>query len=86
MENFIQLLVQGILVGMSYAVLAAGLTLIFGVMNIINFTHSDDFCHEPASFSNSATDRYAHRITVQIGEIIKSIAASGISVIVTVTK
>jgi branched-chain amino acid transport system permease protein len=40
MENFIQLLVQGILVGMSYAVLAAGLTLIFGVMNIINFAHA----------------------------------------------
>lgn len=39
MDNFIQLLVQGILVGMSYAVLAAGLTLIFGVMKIINFAH-----------------------------------------------
>jgi len=40
MENFIQLLVQGILVGVSYAVLSAGLTLIFGVMNIINFAHA----------------------------------------------
>lgn len=41
MENFIQLLIQGILVGMAYAVLAAGLTLIFGVMNIVNFAHAD---------------------------------------------
>lgn len=40
MENAIQLLVQGLLVGMSYAVLAAGLTLIFGVMKIINFAHA----------------------------------------------
>jgi branched-chain amino acid transport system permease protein len=40
MENAIQLLLQGLLVGMSYAVLAAGLTLIFGVMKIINFAHA----------------------------------------------
>jgi branched-chain amino acid transport system permease protein len=39
MENAIQLFVQGLLVGMSYAVLAAGLTLIYGVMRIINFAH-----------------------------------------------
>lgn len=39
MDNLIQLLIQGILVGMSYAVLAAGLNLIFGVMKIINFAH-----------------------------------------------
>ncbi len=40
MENAIQLLVAGILLGMSYAVLAAGLALIFGVMRIINFAHA----------------------------------------------
>src|SRR5512135_2050448 len=40
MENVIQLLISGILVGFSYAVLAAGLALIFGVMKIINFAHA----------------------------------------------
>jgi len=39
MDNLLQLLVQGILVGMSYAVLSSGLNLIFGVMKIINFAH-----------------------------------------------
>jgi branched-chain amino acid transport system permease protein len=40
METFIQLVVSGILLGVSYGVLAAGLTLIFGVMRIINFAHA----------------------------------------------
>ena len=40
MEVLIQLLVSGILVGVSYGALAAGLALIFGVMKIINFAHA----------------------------------------------
>jgi len=40
MENVVQLFVSGILVGFSYAVLASGLALIFGVMKIINFAHA----------------------------------------------
>lgn len=40
MENLIQLIVAGILTGVSYGVLAAGLALIFGVMKIINFAHA----------------------------------------------
>jgi len=40
MEVLIQLVVAGILVGVSYGVLAVGLTLIFGVMRIINFAHA----------------------------------------------
>lgn len=41
MENALQLIVSGILVGVSYGVLASGLALIFGVMKIINFAHAD---------------------------------------------
>jgi branched-chain amino acid transport system permease protein len=40
MRNIIQLVVAGILMGVSYGVLAAGLALIFGVMKIINFAHA----------------------------------------------
>jgi branched-chain amino acid transport system permease protein len=41
METLIQLIVSGILTGVSYAVLAVGLALIFGVMKIINFAHAE---------------------------------------------
>jgi len=40
METFIQLLVSGLLMGVSYGVLAAGLALIFGVVKIVNFAHA----------------------------------------------
>lgn len=41
MDNFIQLFISGVLVGVSYAVFAAGLALIFGVLRIINFAHAE---------------------------------------------
>jgi branched-chain amino acid transport system permease protein len=34
-----QILVNGLVLGMTYALIALGLTLIFGIMNIINFAH-----------------------------------------------
>ncbi|MFH1349395.1 MAG: branched-chain amino acid ABC transporter permease, partial [Pseudomonadota bacterium] len=40
MQTLMQLIVSGILIGVSYGVLAAGLALIFGVMKIINFAHA----------------------------------------------
>jgi branched-chain amino acid transport system permease protein len=40
LETLFQLIASGILTGVSYGVLAAGLALIFGVMRIINFAHA----------------------------------------------
>jgi len=39
MTNLIQTIVQGLLLGGVYALAASGLTLIFGVMNVINVAH-----------------------------------------------
>src|SRR4030043_1902245 len=41
METFVQSIVSGILTGSLYAMIGVGLTVIFGVMRIINMSHGD---------------------------------------------
>lgn len=43
MDLFLQQLINGVAVGMGYALVALGLTLIFGVMHLINFAHGEFF-------------------------------------------
>ncbi len=41
MELVIQLIVYGVLMGLIFSLIALGLSLIFGVMNIVNFAHGE---------------------------------------------
>src|SRR5271157_5253814 len=40
-EQLLQQLADGLLIGLMYSLIAIGLTLIWGVMNIVNFAHGD---------------------------------------------
>ncbi|HEY4541716.1 MAG TPA: branched-chain amino acid ABC transporter permease [Noviherbaspirillum sp.] len=40
-EIFLQTLAAGVLIGLIYALVAIGLTMIFGVMDIVNFSHGE---------------------------------------------
>ena len=37
--NLAQILMSGLLMGLIYALIAAGLSLIFGLMDVVNFAH-----------------------------------------------
>ena len=41
MELAVQLIIYGILMGLIFSLIALGLSLIFGVMNIVNFAHGE---------------------------------------------
>lgn len=41
MNEVLQQLLNGVIIGSSYALLAIGLTLIFGIMRIVNFAHGE---------------------------------------------
>ncbi len=43
MEQFIQQLINGLAVGGIYALVALGYTMVYGVLNLINFAHGDLF-------------------------------------------
>jgi len=40
-ETAIQSIITGVLMGMIYALIALGISIIFGVMNVVNFAHGD---------------------------------------------
>lgn len=41
METFLQHILNGLILGGTYALLGIGLTLIFGIMNVVNFAHGE---------------------------------------------
>ncbi len=43
LAEFVQHVVNGLIVGGGYALMGIGLTLIFGIMRVVNFAHGEFF-------------------------------------------
>ena len=41
MDVLVQLMINGIMLGSMYAIISVGLTLIFGVVRVVNFAHGE---------------------------------------------
>ncbi|MCH7795223.1 MAG: branched-chain amino acid ABC transporter permease, partial [Proteobacteria bacterium] len=41
MDRFLQHLLNALMLGGTYALLGIGLTMIFGIMRVVNFTHGE---------------------------------------------
>jgi branched-subunit amino acid ABC-type transport system permease component len=41
METFIQQIINGLVLGSLYALIALGYTMVYGILNLINFAHGD---------------------------------------------
>jgi branched-chain amino acid transport system permease protein len=41
MDTFIQQIINGLVLGSMYALVALGYTMVYGVLNLINFAHGD---------------------------------------------
>ncbi|HEU4372897.1 MAG TPA: branched-chain amino acid ABC transporter permease, partial [Telluria sp.] len=41
MDTFIQQIINGLVLGSMYALIALGYTMVYGVLNLINFAHGD---------------------------------------------
>src|SRR5437762_6429065 len=41
METFIQQIINGLILGSMYALIALGYTMVYGIINLINFAHGD---------------------------------------------
>ena len=41
MDQLLQHLLNGLLLGSTYSLLGIGLTLVFGLMNVVNFAHGE---------------------------------------------
>ena len=64
-QQFLPSTVGGLAIGAIYALVALGYTMVYGVLRLINFAHSEIFMigylHRPVRHHDGRGDRSAHR-------------------------
>src|SRR5262249_17286209 len=78
-EIVLQTLLSGLLIGLVYALVAVGLTMIFGVMDIFNFAHGDVwmFCIYP-TFSLSPLSKLSPLVTLPLTALLLFALGAGV--------
>src|SRR5438105_7757758 len=66
MQEFLQQLVNGLSVGAIYALIAVGYTMVYGVLQLINFAHSDVFMVAPMIAMYAATGRLPESMPIWV--------------------
>ena len=76
MDLFVQLVVNGLVIGSTYAVVALGFSLVFTVLRVINFAHPEIFMI--GMFGGLASAKYIESISLSIlgGAIVGGIAGA----------
>lgn len=75
MDLFLQTLVNGVLVGSGYALTAVGLTLVFGILGIVNFAHGAYFALGAYSVLLAVNAGVPYLLAVAIGMVVVLVAA-----------
>jgi branched-chain amino acid transport system permease protein len=74
---FIQLLVNGLMIGIIYALVASGLSLVFGVLNIVNFAHGE-FYMIGAMVAYFATSQLGFSYWPMVGIVVVTMICVGV--------
>ncbi|WP_092484397.1 branched-chain amino acid ABC transporter permease [Candidatus Ichthyocystis hellenicum] len=88
MEFFISLLIHGLFVGSTYALLALGYSMVYGVLGLINFAHGDVLmlgtlvCYSTIETINEVFPSVSHSTNLAISILASMIVSGAIGAIV----
>lgn len=77
-DLFAQLLINGVITGATYALIAIGLTLIFGMMRVVNFAHGEFYMLGAyVAMSAASTFGLGYFLAIPVAIVVVAVLAAG---------